>query len=397
MTSFFRTIPKEAFGTKPIVTIRDIEAVVENFKLFKAKADATNSICGAVIKAEAHGLLMIDVAPALYQAGVRHFFIEELIEGIALREILPDSDVQIFAMAGLLDNEESYFIKHNLIPCVNSLEQLQRWNAGWEPSRKGMVVIHLDTHMNRLGLLDDEVEELAVNSQELTANLEVVHYMSHFYDIKGDDHTNCYQQLDVLKTYLSKLPPAPVSIACTDSVILLNNNDVNFDLIRPGIGLVGGAPGADKPVSENARHALEMYTKISQFKWVKKGKTIGYGGAYTVKRDTRLALAHIGYKDGYLRLLSETDQDSKGVYMVIGGYRAPLMGKISLGASTIDITDIPQNILDQYGYAEVVGPNVDIKELADKSGCYEILAALGRPNPKVANYTLDEFSNMHSD
>jgi len=55
---------------------------------------------------------------------------------------------------------------------------------------------------------------------------------------------------------------------------------------------------------------------------------------------------------------------------------------------------VPQYILDQFKYAEVVGPNVDIKVLADKAGCYEILASLGRPNIKVADYTMKVFEEL---
>jgi len=84
----------------------------------------------------------------------------------------------------------------------------------------------------------------------------------------------------------------------------------------------------------------------------------------------------------------------KGVYMVIAQYKVPIIGKISLGATTLDVTDVPQYILDQFKYAEVVGPNVDIKVLADKAGCYEILASLGRPNIKVADYTMKVFEEL---
>ncbi len=393
----FRQIPDGAFGSKPVVRIRDIDAVVHNYRLFKEKADRTGSVCAAVVKAEAHGLMMKDVAPALYDEGVRYFFVEELCEGMKLRGILPQQDAKIFAMAGLLHGEEAYFKDYAVTPCVNCLEQQRRWNdycgvnGGDRRGGNASVVIHLDTHMNRLGLLDEEVEVLGKNFEELTQNLNVVFYMSHFYDIKGNDHTNCFRQLDVLKRYLSFLPPRPVSFACTDSVILLDNAVFNMDIIRPGIGLVGGAPNASSSVSPDARHTIEVYAKISQIKNVKKGETVGYGGAYTTKRDTVLALVHIGYKDGYLRLLSETDAAPKGVYMVIGGFRAPLIGKISLGMTTIDVTDVPDDILAQYKYAEVVGPNVDIRFLADQAGCYEILAALGRPNEKFADYTLGEY------
>lgn len=392
MNSHFRKIPAAAFGSKPLIIIRDIEAVVHNYLLFKAKADKTNSICGAVLKADVHGLLMKDVAPALYKIGARHFFVEELFEGIELRQILPYNDAVIYAMAGLLDHEESFFKEYHITPCLNCIEQIIRWNEVWNTSLKGNAMIHLDTHMNRLGLPDDEVAFLAMNFPALTSNLNILGYMSHFFDIKGTDQSNCYMQLEVLRDYRKLLPPAPVSFACTDSVILLDNKIFNFDMIRPGIGLAGGAPNASSPVASNAKHTFELYAKISQLKNVKKGETIGYGGAFTLKRDTKLALAHIGYKDGYLRSLSELDTEPKGVYMVIENFKAPLIGKISLGISTIDVTEIPEAILREYPYAEVVGPNNDLKVLADKAGCYEILAALGRPNKKVQNYTLQEFN-----
>jgi alanine racemase len=387
----FGTIPDEAFGSKPVVRIRDIDAIVHNYRLFRKKADATNTICGAVFKADVHGLGMEDTAPALFNEGVRYFFVEELCEGMKLRKILTDHDAQIYAMAGLLHGEESYFFDKGITPCINCLEQLERWNRYCESRENTHVVIHLDTHMNRLGLLDDEVEILSCNFERLTSNLKVEFYMSHFFDIKGTDHTNCYRQYDVLNKYLSLLPKRPVSFACTDSVILLDNKVFNMDIIRPGIGLVGGAPNASSPVSPDARHTIEIYAKISQIKNVKKGATIGYGGAYTLLRDTRLALVHIGYKDGYLRLLSETNERSMGVYMVIGGYRVPIIGKISLGITMVDVTDVPVVVLKNCRYAEVVGPNVDLKLLADKVGCYEILASLGRPNEKFADYTMTEF------
>ena len=395
MKTNFRIIPDKAFGFKPIVRIRDIDAVVHNYLLFKERADKTGSICAAVLKAEVYGLQMKDVAPELYKAGARYFFVAELFEAINLREILPDTDSKIYTLAGILKNEEPYFKNYNIIPSVNCIEQLERWNQFCRKNGNSSAIIHLDTHMNRLGLLDDEVDILSKNFNKLTSNLKVEFYMSHLYDIKGNDFTNCNNQIKILKEYTNKLPKAPVSLACTDSVILLNNSEVNFDMIRPGIGLVGGAPNAGHPISPDARHTLEIYAKISQIKKIPKGQTVGYGGSYTTKRDTVMALVHIGYKDGYLRLLSELDSAPKGVYMFINGYRAPVIGKISLDATTVDITDIPENVIKDAAYAEVVGPNVDIRILADKSGCYDIMVALGSDNKKVNDYTLKEYNQLY--
>jgi alanine racemase len=395
VANFFRTIPNQAFGFKPIVRIRDIEAIIHNFLLFKERADKTGSICAAVLKAEVHGLQMKDVAPALYNAGTRHFFVAELYEAINLREIIPQTDTKIYTLAGILNNEEKYFKTNNIIPCINCLEQLIRWNDFCKENGNSSVIIHLDTHMNRLGLLDDEIEILSTNYESYTSHVKVDFYMSHFFDIKGDDFTNCNRQINVLNNYLKKLPKAPITFACTDSVILLNNQDVNFDMIRIGIGLVGGAPNAAHLVSPDAKHTLEIYAKISQIKKIPRGQTVGYGGSFTTKRETKMALVHIGYKDGYLRLLSELDSAPKGIYMFIDGYRALIIGKISLDATTIDVTDIPDDVLKNAKYAEVVGPNVDIKFLADKSGCYEIMVSLGRDNKKMNDYTLKEFNQIY--
>lgn len=392
MTSTYRHIPDEAFGTKAIVRIRDIDAIVHNFRLFKAKADQTGTICAVVLKGDAYGLQISDAAPALYSEGVRHFFIEELGEGVELREILGYEDIHIYALGGLLHNEEKYFKEYRLTPCLNSLEQISRWNEFCKHQGRGSAIVHLDTHMNRLGLLDDDVQILSDNYRELTSDMEIEFFISHFYDIKGSDPTNCYRQLEILEKYRARLPDIPVSFACTDSVILLDNKVFNFDMIRPGIGLVGGAPNASSPISPDARHTMEVYAKISQVKTVKKGQTIGYGGSYTTKRDTKLALVHIGYKHGYLRHLSETDARPNGVYMYMAGYRIPLIGKISSGATTVDFTDVPDNIIEQNHYVEVIGPNVDIKFLADISGCYDILGSLGGINSRIADYTLDEFT-----
>jgi alanine racemase len=346
------------------------------------------------LKAEVHGLQMNDVAPALYHEGARYFFVAELFEAIGLREILSQQDAKIYTLAGILAGEEPYFKESRITPCINCLEQLARWNQFCKTTGKGSVIIHLDTHMHRLGLLDDEVAILSKDHARLLSHLEVEFYMSHFYDIKGNDFSNCNRQLDILQDYLKKLPQAPITLACTDSVILLDNHQVNFAMIRPGIGLVGGAPNSGHPISPDAKHTLEMYAKLSQIKKIGKGRTVGYGGAYTTRRDTIIALVHIGYKDGYLRSLSELDNSPKGVYMAINGYRTPVIGKISLDATTIDVTDVPAEVLKKAKYAEVVGPNVDIRVLADISGCYEIMVALGRENKKIADYTLQELHRL---
>jgi alanine racemase len=271
------------------------------------------------------------------------------------------------------------------------MDQILRW-AAIARSRKLSLdaVIHLDSGMNRIGLGSDQAAELGSRFDPITMGLNVKFFMSHLATVKGDDHSMSFRQLEKLKQGLSLLPERPVSFSCTDGVILLPNEFFNFDIVRIGVGLLGGAPNS-RNVLSGTEPMIEVYVKYSQVKWVETGETIGYGGAYTAKRRTRIALAHIGYKDGYLRTLSHTDSVASGAWMAIGGHIAPVIGKVSLGLTTLDVTDVPDAVLETFFYAEVLGPIVNARAIADITGCYEVIASLGRSNVKVADYTLDQF------
>lgn len=390
-----RAIPRAAFGVHTILKIRDLGRVVENYRIFQSHVSKTNTVCAVVLKADAHGIGASEIAPMLYDAGCRHFFVEECIEGISLRDSLPFAGAKIYVMAGLLEGEQEAFLSRQLIPCLNCVDQIELWRA-FARSR-GIIlnsVVHLDSGMNRIGLCNEQARDLASRFDELTAGLTVEFFMSHLATVKGDDHSMSFRQLENLNSMLAQLPRLAVSFSCTDGVILLPNDAFNFDIVRIGVGLLGGAPNS-RDVLPGTEPVIEVYVKYSQIKWVEKGETIGYGGAFTAKRRTRIALAHIGYKDGYLRTLSSTDSHASGAWMAIGGHVAPVIGKISLGLTTLDITDVPGDVLDQFYYAEVLGPNVSTREIADISGCYEVIASLGRKNLKVADYTSNNFERAY--
>lgn len=386
-----RAIPRSAFGVHTILRIRDLRRAVDNYRSFRSHVAMTKAECAVVLKADAHGIGANEIAPMLYEAGCRFFFVEECIEGISLRGSLPFADAKIFVMAGLLEGEQDTFLSCQLIPCLNCMDQIEQWSLfARSHGRILNAVIHLDSGMNRIGIGHEQARDLASRFDKLTAGLHVDFYMSHLATVKGDDHSMSFRQLERLRSMLADLPRRAVSFSCTDGVILLPNEAFNFDIVRIGVGLLGGAPNS-RDVLRGTEPMIEVYVKYSQTKWVEEGETIGYGGAFTAKRRTRIALAHIGYKDGYLRTLSNTDSSASGAWMAIGGYSAPVIGKVSLGLTTLDITDVPEHVLDNFFYAEVLGPNVSVRKIADLSGCYEVIASLGRPNLKVADYTLVSF------
>ena len=392
----YRNIPIEAFGEQSIIRITNIKELKHNYHLFRDKLALTNTICAVVMKSSLHGAKMEYAAPALYEEGCRIFFVEDLSEGIKLRKLLPYDDAKIYETGGLLLAEERYFTEHNIIPCLNCLEQVNLWNSWCKNNGKRCAVIHFDTGMNRMGLPEYEANELRERFDEFTNNLEIDFYMSHFYDIKTEDLHNCFSQAEKLNKMIVGLPKRPISFLSTDSAVLLDGHGLNFDIARIGIGIVGGGPTINHIIDPSSKMAVEYYAKLSQIKSVKKGETIGYAGAYVAKRDTKIALAHVGYNDGYLRYLSETDQKPVGAYMAVCGYKAKVVGKVSLGVTTIDVTDIPDDVLENAVCAEVIGPNADARVLAEISGCYEVFGSLGRPNIKTKDYSEEEIEKEYN-
>lgn len=388
----YRKLPVAAFRHGTLVRLRDLDAVRGNYRIFAARAALTASRCGVVLKADAYGLGAAPVAQALYQSGARDFFVEDCIEGTALRPHLAASDARIHVMGGLLDGNQDEFYRFGLTPCVNELSELERWNSYAEALGVTLpVAIHIDSGMNRIGLDACDVEHLSTSFRKLTSRCDVVLYMSHLADIKGNDMSMSYRQLSRLRDLIGGLPARPVSLSCTDGVTLLPNQDFNCDMVRIGVGLIGGSPNASA-VLPGLRPAMEVYARISQVKWISKGETIGYGGAFTAAHDTRIAIVHIGYKDGYIRQLSRTGTRPAGAWMAVGGFVAPVIGLISMGLTTIDVSNVPEDVLQECPYAEIIGPNVDMRALADLGGCYELMASLGRFNPRLSDYLYSDFA-----
>ncbi|MDD2268651.1 MAG: alanine racemase [Eubacteriales bacterium] len=392
--NYYRKIPLKAFGEHSIIKITKTESIRHNYRLFSDMLAKTNTICACVMKSSIHGTDIRASAPVLYDEGCRHYFVEDLSEGIILRKLLPYSDAIIYETGGFLRGEENYFNDYNITPCLNCIEEIKRWNNYCKENGRRNAVIHFDTGMNRMGLPEYEALQLKENFEELTSSFEIEFYMSHFYDIKSDDLSSCFKQARRLEKFLEGLPKRPISFHATDSAVMLRDKGLNYDMARIGIGLVGGGPSINHIIDPTSEMSVEYYAKLSQVKKVKKGDTIGYAGAYTAKRDMKIALAHVGYNDGYLRYLSEMDKKPIGAYMAVCGIKTPVVGKISLGVTTIDVTDVPDELLKDAVCVEVIGPNVDARVLAEISGCYEVFGSLGRPNVKTAEYTEIEIEKL---
>ncbi|MBL8705028.1 MAG: alanine racemase, partial [Rhodospirillales bacterium] len=210
-----------------VLTI-DLDAIRANWRKLAERVQPAQ--CAAVVKADAYGLGVSRVGPALARAGCRHFFVAQLAEGAALRQALRDkpTSTTIYVLNGLLETDRLSFEVHGLVPCLNDLGQVERWSA--LARRRGTMLpaaLQLDTGMNRLGLPRTELDALAAEPERL-AGIDLRLIMSHLACADEPDHPMNRIQLDRFKRAVTRLPHARVSLAASSGIFL--GGDYVFDL-----------------------------------------------------------------------------------------------------------------------------------------------------------------------
>lgn len=330
----------------------DLQAIVANWKALAALASTARP--AAVVKADAYGLGAAKVAPALYEAGARDFFVAVASEGRAIRPLLPD-DARIMILSGHMEGEDLT----GLIPMLNSPAQYFRDRA-LRPN--GAFGIQLDTGMNRLGF--EPGEWAAIRAEALAAGPVLV--MSHLACADEPDHPANQQQLQAFREMTDGVA-APRSLAATGGILL--GPDFHFDLVRPGVGMYGGDPFlAAKPV-------VSLSLPVIQTRDVAKGESVGYSYAWTAERPSRVATVAAGYADGLARALGRG-----GLMLWAGEKSVPVIGRISMDLITVDVTDLPE----VPASLEILNDRQGVDAVAKIGGTigYEILTSLGARYPR---------------
>lgn len=340
-------------------------AVAANYRLCGELASPA-AVAG-VVKADAYGLGAVPVARALAQTGCDSFFVARLEEGIALRHALPLP--RIFVLDGVQQKNASAFLAHNLVPVLNSLEQIEAWSAAAREQAQDLdCAIHVDTGMNRLGLGPEDVVTLAGEPRRL-AHLRPALIMSHLACADDPQSPMNRLQRDRFCAAVAKLPQAPASLSSTGGVLL--GRDYAFDMVRPGIGLYGGNPQSGRP--NPFKVAAVLTGRILQLRRVDRGESVGYGATFPIERPSTLATVGLGYADGLMRAIGNRGAGA------IAGIRAPIAGRLSMDLVTLDVTDVPAASCAVGSDVEFLGDTISLEEFANRAGTanYEILTSLG--------------------
>lgn len=346
----------------------DLGAMTRNYAELAARANPAQTAC--VVKSDAYGLGMEAVSKALLEKGCRTFFVAQAHEGARLRQITRKmtQDADIYVLNGLAPTSAETLLKHNLIPCLGSLEEIAEWRGLVPSSGAGAssrAALHIDTGFNRLGLPLDDIDKVAGFNPHLV--------MSHLACGDEPAHKMNAQQLKAFTTCLEKFPDSKASLANSAGVLM--GAAFHFDLTRVGTAMYGGAAILDdsSPCATTLETVVSLYAPVLQTKFVQQGQSIGYGARFTAPKDMEIAVLALGYGDGFTRQLSEA-----GANASYRGALCPIIGRISMDLLALDIsaTDSPPQRGD---FVEMIGDTIKIEPLARQAGTisYELFTQLG--------------------
>lgn len=325
-----------------------------------------NGPVAAVVKADGYGLGSVAVARRLLREGCDRFFVATPEEGTDLRSGLDAVDarqVKIYVLSGVYSEVLPLFTSHNLTPVLNSTEQIQTWSPLQRPA-----ALHFDSGMHRLGLPLQPADYIGLP-------FDVELFVSHFANADERKHPSIREQQERALSCYSMLHEhyPEMQFSLSNSAGVLRDVDVP-QLARAGIALYGGNPFVDEdnPLLPVAR----LQAKVLQVRTLPPGTSIGYGASYTTSEETEVATLGVGYADGVPRLLS-----GKGNVWFASG-QAPMVGRISMDLITVDVSGLSVSTGE---WAEIVGPNISIDEVASQAQTisYEILTGLGRRSERV--------------
>ena len=361
-------------GASGVLTV-DLDALVANWR--KLEKTGVPAECSAVVKANAYGCGLEPVARALAKAGCKTFFVATPEEAVRARAAVPSA--AIYVLNGLIQNNGDAYAKIDARPVIGDLNELAEWDVfcrrtGWA----GGAAIHIDTGMNRLGLSIAEAQGLIPRINAGDHGISLV--MSHLACAESLNHPLNARQLSAFRAIASEFSGVPASLSNSSGLFL--GNAFHFDVVRPGAALYGvnPTPEADNPMQP----VVELKARVVQIRDVERGESVGYGGNWTARRPTRLAIVSAGYADGYFRAGSSND-GTRGADAVVAGKRCPVAGRISMDLMAVDVTDLEKNAVRRGHLVTLIGEGITVDELAHHFGTigYEVLTSLGSRYARV--------------
>lgn len=367
--------------SRPVWAEIHLDRIAHNINEIRRRVGPRSQIM-AVVKADAYGHGAVEVSQTALASGCTRLAVALVEEGILLRQA--GLSVPIQALGGFCREQIKAALDWDIILTVGTKEMLQEViDVARSRGKMGTVHIKIDTGMGRYGELPEKGLELVSLAHE-SPSLFLEGLMTHMAAADEKDKGFSDLQMERFLKTADELAARGVEIPIkhlANSATIIDMPDKALDLVRPGIMLYGLWPSGevDKSAVE-LRPALEWKARIVQIKDVPANTGISYGRTFITSKDTRVALLPLGYADGLNRRLSNWGQ------VLVHGEKAPILGRICMDQTVIDVTDIPQaQVGDEVVLIGSQGENfIGADHMADLLNTinYEIVCAISKRVPR---------------
>lgn len=326
----------------------DLAALERNVKLIRA-ALPPHIRYVAVVKADAYGHGLHRAAARLMHAGIDLFAVANVTEAAALRELGPGWPILV--LSPLLPGEDEALVQHELAATVSSPEEVDRFAAVAHAANQVVPVhIKIDTGMGRLGVWHEEAPALSAKILA-TPQLRLAGVFTHF--ASPDDPAFTLEQRHRFLAALEKCPRLQLGdiFVHADNSAGLETMPVGkgppradaspFNAVRVGLLQFGVLPHPNSLLAQvRTEPVFSFRTRVGLVKHLPRGTAISYGRTHTLARDSTIAILCAGYADGLPRAASNRAS------VLIRGQRCPVLGRITMDQTIVDVTDMPGVAVD---------------------------------------------------
>ena len=361
-----------------------LDNIAHNIREIRRITGKSAEIMG-VVKADAYGHGVMEVAKTLLENGASRFAVSMLDEAIQLRRA--GIEVPILILGYTDPRRANEIIENDVTQSVFSHDLAQALSdEAVRQSKKVKIHIKIDTGMSRIGFLPGYSAVKNVVEISRLSNIIIEGLFTHFAtaDEKNREYTNT--QFERFMSICCELQRIGIHIPvkhCANSAAIIEYPEMHLDMVRPGIILYGMYPSEDVNKAKiDLKPAMTLKANVIMVKEVEKNTSISYGRIFTTGRTSKIATIPIGYADGFNRMLS-----NKGKVLINGEF-APVVGRVCMDQCMVDITDIGSNV-EVGDEVVLIGSqgqnNIMVEDVAQTIGMinYELVCIVGKRIPRA--------------
>jgi alanine racemase len=317
----------------------DLAALERNLKLIRASLPAQIKYV-AVVKADAYGHGLPQVAARLMHSGADVFAVANIAEAMTIREL--SADWPVLLLSPVLPDEDRYLAEYDLAATVSSLDEVQRFDAIGRAAGKPVAVhLKIDTGMGRLGVWHTEAGQVYA-AIRAAGGLQLAGVFTHFSSA-DEDPAFTEQQRHIFLATLKQLPqldPTTLLIHADNSAGLETTPGGSiFNAVRVGLLQFGVLPHQHSMLARvRTEPVFSFHTRVGLVKRLPAGTGVSYGQTMKLKRDSLVAVLTAGYGDGIARASGNRAE------VLIQGRRCPVLGRVTMDQTIVDITDVPSPV-----------------------------------------------------